>query len=124
MPADNTHEEKRHFSRIPMDSTAHLRCGGSEWPTQLIDISLKGALFTHPQQWQGVIGDACTLEILLGEGEDVIHMEGCVAHAEAGRIGFRCDHIGLDSISHLKRLVELNLGDERLLERELAELIG
>ena len=30
--------------------------------------------------------------------------------------------IELDSIVHLKRLVELNLGDESLLERELTEL--
>jgi len=33
-------------------------------------------------------------------------------------------HIDLDSISHLRRLVELNLGDEALLERELAALGG
>ncbi|MEZ1338698.1 cyclic di-GMP-binding protein MapZ, partial [Enterobacter hormaechei] len=29
-----------------------------------------------------------------------------------------------DSISHLRRLVELNLGDEELLERELALLVS
>lgn len=27
--------------------------------------------------------------------------------------------MGLDSVSHLRRLVELNLGDDMLLEREL-----
>ena len=32
------------------------------------------------------------------------------------------DHIDLESISHLRRLVELNLGDSSLLERELAAL--
>ena len=37
-------------------------------------------------------------------------------------IGFVCRHIDVDSISHLRRLVELNLGDEALLERELAAL--
>ena len=30
--------------------------------------------------------------------------------------------IDLDSITHLRRLVELNLGDEKLLERELSHL--
>jgi hypothetical protein len=30
----------------------------------------------------------------------------------------------LDTATHLHRLVELNLGDETLLERDLAELIG
>jgi hypothetical protein len=37
-------------------------------------------------------------------------------------LGFVCRHIDLESISHLRRLVELNLGDESLLERELAAL--
>ncbi len=36
---------------------------------------------------------------------------------------FRCEHIDIDSITHLKRLIELNLGDEALLHRELAHLI-
>lgn len=49
-------------------------------------------------------------------------MDGTVVHCEDGHLGFRCDHIDLDSISHLKRLVELNLSDEALLERELSEL--
>ena len=37
-------------------------------------------------------------------------------------VGMVCRHIDVDSISHLRRLVELNLGDEALLERELAAL--
>jgi hypothetical protein len=37
-------------------------------------------------------------------------------------LGFVCQYIDLDSISHLRRLVELNLGDGSLLERELAAL--
>ena len=32
-------------------------------------------------------------------------------------------HIDLDSISHLRRFVELNLGDEQELERELGALL-
>jgi hypothetical protein len=35
----------------------------------------------------------------------------------------RCDSIDLDSITHLRRLVELNAGDPRELDRELAILI-
>jgi hypothetical protein len=50
-------------------------------------------------------------------------MQGSIIHSETDQIGFRCDHIDLESISHLKRLVELNLGDEAALERELHELV-
>ena len=45
-----------------------------------------------------------------------------MTHAEAGRIGFRIEHIDMDSVAHLRRLVELNLGDPDLLKRDLAAL--
>lgn len=51
-------------------------------------------------------------------------MEISLAWARDGLLGFECQHIDLDSISHLRRLVELNLGDEELLERELALLVS
>jgi hypothetical protein len=38
------------------------------------------------------------------------------------RIGYRWEKIDLDSFSQLKRLVELNLGDPELLNRELSAL--
>lgn len=49
-------------------------------------------------------------------------MEVVLTRTQPQSLGFVCRHIDLDSISHLRRLVELNLGDEQLLERELAAL--
>ena len=49
-------------------------------------------------------------------------MEVVLTRTLQDHLGFVCRHIDLDSISHLRRLVELNLGDESLLERELAAL--
>ena len=37
--------------------------------------------------------------------------------------GLLCKGIDLDSVTHLRRLIELQLGDPALLERDLAELI-
>ncbi|MEZ9333247.1 PilZ domain-containing protein, partial [Vibrio sp. 10N.286.51.A4] len=34
----------------------------------------------------------------------------------------RIEHLDIDSISHLKRLVELNVGDDELLYREIEHL--
>jgi hypothetical protein len=115
--------DKRRFSRIPVDGIAHLRCsGGNEWSAELIDISLKGALISRPAGFSGELDAHCRLDLELGGGAVQIDMEGAIAHLEADHIGFRCEHIGLESVSHLKRLLELNLGDEALLERELTEL--
>jgi len=46
-----------------------------------------------------------------------------IRHIEENHIGLKCHSIDIDSITHLKRLVELNLADETLLHRELETLI-
>ena len=69
------------------------------------------------------MADQFQIDLLLENAQLVIKMSAAVAHIDIGSIGFICKNIDLESISHLKRLVELNLGDEALLHRELASLI-
>ena len=52
-----------------------------------------------------------------------INLEVKAVHIEENCIGFKTVHMDLDTATHLRRLVELNLGNENLLERELSELI-
>jgi hypothetical protein len=49
-------------------------------------------------------------------------MDVVIAHQQNDELGVRCVDIDLDSITHLRRLVELNLGETELLERELSAL--
>lgn len=51
-------------------------------------------------------------------------MAGELAHVEGERSGVLCRSIDLESITHLRRLIEMNLGDAALVERELAALIN
>ena len=112
-------KEQRRFKRIPFDMPARII---STTTVRVIDVSLKGALIFKPPLWKGSKGDSISIEIPLDSGATVIRMDMRVAHIEAERIGLVCEHIDLDSITHLRRLVELNLGDDELLHRELAEL--
>lgn len=114
--------EQRRFSRIPFEAKVTLQKKQQHWDSELVDVSLKGALITQPAEWAGDIGDAFLIDIELNDSGVIIHMEGSVAHVEHGRVGFRCDHIDLDSITHLRRLVELNIGNTELLNRELSLL--
>lgn len=117
-------QQKRHFTRVPFDADVRLSdAKGNSWQSKMLDVSLKGALIAMPQDWHGEREDEFQLELLLA-GDDVrIDMDVTVAHVEADRVGFFCQHIDIDSISHLHRLIELNLGDEQLLEREMAEML-
>ncbi len=114
--------ERRRFHRILFDAPTTLHSGDSSYDITLIDISLKGALIVQPPEWSPTGGDQVTLVIQLDDGTSQIRMAAIVAHTEDGRVGLQCEDIDLDSISHLRRLAELNLGDASLVERELSAL--
>ena len=115
--------ERRRFTRIHFDAQTKISQGPLHWSVKLLDVSLKGLLVEKPQSGCLAPGQTFTANIHLSDETHVI-MEVRLAHEDAQHLGFECTHIGLDSISHLRRLVELNMGDEQLLERELGALIS
>jgi len=115
--------EKRRFHRISFDADCELHCRESVWLSEVLDISLKGVLVKRPANWDGPLNEPCEVVILLDDQETGIVMAVELRHIEAHRLGFKCQYIDLESASHLKRLVELNLGDHALLDREFAHLI-
>jgi hypothetical protein len=116
-------EQRRHFFRVLFAAPASLRWAGGQSACEVHDLSLKGALVATPPGVRLATGAACMIEIPLGGDEDArITMEGIVAHHHDAVLGVRCKAIDLDSITHLRRLVELNRGDAEDLQRELSAL--
>jgi hypothetical protein len=113
---------KRRFSRIEFDTEVSLISDKGLWQSKLIDISLKGLLITVPQAWKADVGDHYITELFSDNEDTVIRMEVSVTHLGERRVGFKCKHIDLDSISHLRRFLELNIGDVDIINRELSEL--
>jgi len=119
--ADPAPTEQRHFSRIPFHVSVTLGDGQQTWEGQLLDISLHGALVKAPAAFAGQPQSRYQLAIHLEGGPDIC-MDVEIAHRENDELGLNCRDIDVDSITHLRRLVELNLGDPELLERELSAL--
>jgi hypothetical protein len=115
--------DRRQFWRAVFRSKVELVDRYDAVPAELIDISLKGALVKTPAQWTAAVGDGCQLKLKLAKGSAIV-MRMVVAHIQGRRVGLSCERIDLDSITHLRRLVELNAGDPALLDRQLAALIG
>lgn len=113
--------DKRNFHRILYKANAQLSADGQTWPCQVVDLSLKGCLLHFESPWSEDLERLYTLSLDLSENSQ-ISMELTVAHAVADNVGFKCEHIDIDSISELRRLVELNLGDSELLKRDLLAL--
>lgn len=114
-------ENRRAFTRIFFDAETVINQGERSWPVELVDISLHGLLIKDPGDLKLLSGQALDVCIHLA-GELEIHMHVHISHQEGDRLGFVCDDIDIDSITHLRRLVELNTADEGLLERELSSL--
>lgn len=117
-------DDRRRFSRIPFDAPVSLHQDHWHAQVQLLDISLRGLLVMQPDNWSEADSSQPLQAIITLSGLEQIHMEAHPAFTREGLIGLECQHIDLDSISHLKRLVMLNLGDEELAERELASLVN
>ena len=116
-------DDRRRFSRIPFDAPVRLHQEPWQAQTQLLDISLRGLLLQQPDNWsQADASQPLQVVIELSDLEQ-IHMEAQPVFAREGLLGLECRHIDLDSTSHLKRLIMLNLGDDAL-ERELTALLA
>lgn len=115
--------KKRLFTRVEFDAGVVLDTLSGTHNCKLLDISLQGALVERPLPWHASMGDPCTLHIKLAEDGTSINMTGEVAHVEQGRLGIHCTYINLDSVTNLRRLMELNLGDEAALNREISAMV-
>src|SRR5690554_3438455 len=115
--------EKRRFQRIQFDVSCELYWQDDVQTAEVLDISLKGVLVSRPPGWAASEGEPCELTVHLNNHESAIVMAVVLRHIERDRLGFKIEYIDLESAGHLKRSVELNLGDAGLLERELSQLI-
>lgn len=114
-----SNSERRQFTRIPFDGVVRFSYANKDWQGKLIDISLKGALVELPEPWTDNVSDVIEFTVTLIDTHFDIIFSGHIAHIDKNHIGIQCEHLDIDSASHLKRLVELNLGDSLLLAREL-----
>ena len=115
-------ENRRQFTRILFSIQATLEVEEQIYPVSIHDISLNGALVTSTGSENSLKGKFGTLSFLLSDGESEVSMHIAVVHEEEDETGLQCNAIDIDSVTHLRRLVELNLGDESQLNKELSQL--
>lgn len=117
------HPQQRRFSRVPFDAQVELTQGELELTGPLIDVSLKGLLTVQADADLLDPTEPIQAKIALDNRAQII-MQCRLAHRESQHMGLACESIDLNSIAHLRRLIELNLGDAAALDRELSELIA
>lgn len=116
--------ERRQFARVHFAAGAELITTQARLACQVVDVSLKGVLLQLPEGPAPAAGMPCLVKLPLSTSEVVISMAGELAHVHGGQAGVLCRSIDLESITHLRRLIEVNLGDSAASERELKALIA
>ncbi|MGX5172941.1 PilZ domain-containing protein [Aliikangiella sp. IMCC44653] len=116
------HQERRQFNRVSFNGLAKLECNGESINCEIKDLSLHGVLISLPSPFLLVDNQTCQLTIPLTDDISPIHMSLKVAYVKNKEVGLECTEIDLESISHLRRIIELNLGDASLLERDFSAL--
>ena len=115
--------EDRHTHRVDFNALVEFETSESQLVCDLYDISLQGALIGACSGATPGAGTPCKLIINLDEAGDVqIIMNGTVAHKIENRVGIHCESIDSDSMTHLRKLVEYNLGDVDLVDRDFDAL--
>ena len=113
-------DEKRKFHRIPFQCQSQVKCGDRTYAAELLDISMKGALMLVRDMPNWQMGHTCFLDIKLVNSDIHLQFEAELAHCEEQHYGFIFRSEDLDTFSHLRRLLELNLGDAEIVDHELS----
>jgi len=113
----------RRYIRIPFSAEVQLKLHDQSFLVQLVDIALKGALVQCGSVQSIQLQAPCQLLLPMSEDGDGITMRGHVAHLDGDLVGIECTDIDVTSLTHLRRLIELNVGDSDLMYRELRQLI-
>lgn len=115
--------ERRKYTRVNFNAKATLTQGDLSFETNLVDVSLNGILLSTPQSYEINAGLPAHVSIKLADDME-IRMSVRLMHSSSKVLGFKCESIDVDSIAHLRRLVELNIGDPHAAERVLNELVN
>jgi hypothetical protein len=118
-------QDRRRFERVATDKAVEVETGRGTYRGSVVDISLRGLLMHYQDSPPAPgIGESATVRVRLDDDDCCIDLEGSIAHVEGRQLGLHCTRMDLDSAARLRRLVELNIGDNDLLERQLSELIA
>lgn len=120
--------DRRMYQRVSFDGTAELSNNEQSFTCQITDLSLRGVLVRPFGVVRADLGTEFTLLIPLSNNQDnndlKIQMTLELAHSNPDGLGFKCTSIDLDSITHLRKIIELNSTNPELLDRDFETLVN
>jgi c-di-GMP-binding flagellar brake protein YcgR len=112
-------DEKRYFSRISFKAHSQIEFNNKVYEGELLDLSLRGALLNSKDQIPMKQSDNCTLIIHLHSSDIKLIFEAKLTHIHENNIGFKFLEEDVGTMTHLRNLLSLNVGDYDKITDEL-----
>ena len=112
--------ERRNFQRVPFATEAEINCKEKKFLGELLDISLQGALVQGKDVIPLEKGNICELSIHLVDSEITLQFDVDLVHREENKFGFKFIGKDTETMIHLRRLLELNIGSSEAIDKEIS----
>ncbi len=112
--------EHRQYRRIDFHSEADIHINNRVQRCELVDLALQGALFRCEHALPISLGEQAGLSIFLPETALQMKFVGELIHQQGDFYGFLFISEDAESMGHLRRLLELNFGDDQQAEGEFS----
>lgn len=112
-------KEHRRFNRADFHTKGYFRCGEQDVHFGIINISLKGILVEPDSSDSCKLHMDVPLTIQLSSSDIKINTKATLVHMEENHLGFQFNEIDVESMIHLRRLVELNSDSADQIAKEL-----
>jgi hypothetical protein len=113
----------RRFSRITLIEKSFVEFVGRSIEVSLVDVSLKGALVEFETDNAIRKGDILRLAFHLGNTDIILRFKAEVVHSHKNRVGVKFTETDLDTMIHLRSLIEARTMDPEKVRDELGFLI-
>jgi hypothetical protein len=115
--------ERRRHPRFPFHRMASMLFDTGECSGSLLDASFDGALFEASSVLSEHLADCLVIIPFSRDPEEAIRLQAQTVYRRGPRLGLQWLRMDPESAMKLQRLVEMNLGTLKLLERPVLSLI-
>lgn len=114
----------RRFRRVHFETEVTLNVGHEVWSGELLEVAMKGAMVSTSAPLPLTPGTNCSLCISLPGTSISLNFQAVLIHAEGSHYGFRFISEDLETLTHLRKLIELNTGDAEATRSELSSWLS
>ncbi len=115
-------QDRRTFNRIPFAADVKFTFDDELFTGELLDLSLRGALMQPHSSFSIAAGHKGELSFFLASSAILLCFNVKLMHTHGGNLGYLFLSADIDTMTHLRRLLALNMGDDVPVTQELSFL--